>query len=151
MIAIMSINTQAGVMAQQPEPLTPEKLWELARVSAEGLSADGGTLIYGVGQYDIKEDKLHKDLFTLDVKSKQVSSFLKGQGNASVVQVMKDGTVLYLLDGQLWSQSLGETSGKKLTDVEGGLQNVVLSPKGDKILFSKRVLIDKVHSKDKYE
>ena len=151
MIAIMSINTQAGVMAQQPEPLTPEKLWELARVSAEGLSADGGTLIYGVGQYDIKEDKLHKDLFTLDVKSKQVSSFFKGQGNASVVQVLKDGTVLYLLDGQLWSQSLGETSGKKLTDVEGGLQNVVLSPKGDKILFSRRVLVDKVHSKDKYE
>src|SRR5690606_40907874 len=35
-------------------PLSPKTLWELGRVSAEGLSADGTQLIYGVSNYQFE-------------------------------------------------------------------------------------------------
>ncbi|WP_437921690.1 S9 family peptidase [Sphingobacterium sp. LRF_L2] len=132
--------------------LTPEKLWELGRVSAEGLSSDGKFLIYGVSNYSFGENKSEKNLFVAPVDGGQEPiQFTTEAGGESVVQIRADGIVVYLFKGQLWSKSISGGESKQLTDIEGGLENVKISPDGKYILFSKAVLINKYHSVDKYE
>src|SRR5690606_30880547 len=131
--------------------MTPEKLWELGRVSAEGLSADGKILVYGVSNYSFDENKSEKNLFVIPVSGGEAKPFTVEAGGESVVEITGNGDVIYLFKGQLWSKNLNGGDAKKLTDVEGGLENAVLSPDKKHILFSRAVLIKKYHSKDRYE
>lgn len=130
--------------------MTPEKLWELGRVSAEGLSADGKWLVYGVSNYSLDENKSEKNLYVLPLRGGDPVQFTHEAGGESVVQINETGEVLYLFKGQLWSKPIHGGEPKQLTTVEGGLENVKLSPDGKHILFSRAVLIDPYHSKDKY-
>lgn len=130
--------------------LTPEKLWELGRVSAEGISPDGETLVYGVSNYDFDKNKSEKNLYTLVLKTGKVTPFTNEEGGEQVLQIDKLNNVLYLFKGQLWQKNLQNGEAQQLTNYEGGLQNVKLSPDGKFILFSKPVLIKKFHSIDKY-
>ncbi|QBQ40487.1 S9 family peptidase [Sphingobacterium psychroaquaticum] len=130
--------------------MTPEKLWEIGRVSAEGLSADGKYVVYGVSQYSFGENKSEKNLFVAPVAGGAAVQFTEGQGGESVVEITADGQVIYLYKGQLWQKPLQGGTARQLTNMEGGLENVKLSPDKKHILFSRSVLIQKNHSVDKY-
>lgn len=131
-------------------PLTPEKLWELGRVSAEGLSADGTQLIYGVSNYQFAANKSEKNLYVVPVRGGAATPFTQGAGAESVLSVQENGDVLYLYKGQIWQKNLNSGTDKQLTDYADGLENVKISPDGKHILFSKAVLLKKYHSPDKY-
>lgn len=130
--------------------LTAEKLWELGRVSAEGLSADGKQVVYGVSQYSFGENKSEKNLYVIPVAGGAAQQLTTEKGAESVVEITADGQVIYLFKEQLWQKSLKGGEAKQLTQVEGGLADVCLSPDKKHILFSRTVLIKKYHSKDKY-
>lgn len=130
--------------------MTAETLWKLGRVSAEGLSADGKQVVYGVSQYNFAENKSEKNLFVTSVKGGQPTQFTSGLGGESVVEITADGHVIYLYQGQLWQKSLQGGEPRQLTSIEGGLSNVVLSPDKKHILFSRAVLLKTYHSTDKY-
>lgn len=108
--------------------MTPEKLWEIGRVSAEGLSADGKYVVYGVSQYSFGENKSEKNLFVAPVAGGAAVQFTEGQGGESVVEITADGQVIYLYKGQLWQKPLQGGTARQLTNMEGGLENVKLSP-----------------------
>ena len=58
--------------------MTPEKLWELERVSAVGLSDDGQKVIFTTRSYNIEENKSSSKKFVIPVKggeAVQVSSY----------------------------------------------------------------------------
>ena len=133
------------------EPLSPKKLWELGRVNAEALSADGSQLIFGVSNYQFEENKSEKNLFVIPIIGGEAKQLTDSPGGESVLQVTADNQVLYLHKGQIWKKSLQSSEAKQLTDFEGGLENVKLSPDGKYILFSKSVLLKNYHSVDKYE
>ncbi|TDS12478.1 S9 family peptidase [Sphingobacterium paludis] len=132
------------------DSMTPEKLWELGRVNAEGLSADGKQLIYGVSMYSFGENKSEKNLFIAPVSGGEAVPFTTEAGGESVVQITKEGNVIYLHNRQLWTKSLNGGEAKQLTSVEEGLENVKISPDGKHILYSRPVLVKKYHSPDKY-
>ena len=44
------------------EIMTPEKLWELGRVSALGISKDGKSIVYKVSKPDMVENKLKHEV-----------------------------------------------------------------------------------------
>ena len=133
------------------KPMSAETLWELGRVSAEGLTPDGSTLVYGVSNYSFENNKSEKNLFLLSLKNRQSVQFTQEEGGESVVKIDPNGDVIYLLKGQLWKKNVKGGEAVQLTDIEGGLQNVKFSPDGKYILFSKAVLVKKYHSIDKYE
>ncbi|GHE23064.1 S9 family peptidase [Sphingobacterium griseoflavum] len=132
------------------ERMTPEKLWQLGRVSAEGLSVDGKHVVYGVSNYSFGENKSEKNLHIVPVSGGAAVQFTHEAGAESVVQMTAEGDVLYLFKGQLWSKPLAGGQAKQLTDIADGLENVKLSPDGKYILFSRPVLVNKNHSADKY-
>lgn len=47
--------------------MTPEKLWELGRVSALGISKDGKSIIYKVSKPDMVENKLNSSFYSIPV------------------------------------------------------------------------------------
>lgn len=132
------------------EIMTPETLWELGRVSAEGLSPDGRWLVYGISNYTFKENKSEKNLFVMPSQGGKPIQLTQKEGGESVVQITEQGEVIYVYQGQLWSQPLAGGEAKQLTDIAGGLENVKLSPDSKHILFSRAVLIHPYHSTDKY-
>ncbi len=131
-------------------PLSPKALWELGRVSAEGLSTDGTQLIYGVSNYQFDDNKSEKNLFVIPTKGGVANQFTSEAGGESVLSVQENGDVLYMFKGQIWQKSLKGGDAKQLTNIEGGLENVKISPDGKSILFSKSVLLKEYHSVDKY-
>ena len=132
------------------KPMTAEDLWSLGRVSAEGLSADGSTLIFGVSNYSFEENKSEKNLFTISVKGGDAKPFTTELGGETVIEITPSDDVIYLYKGQLWKKNLKGGAAVQLKEVEGGLSDVKISPDKRNIIFSKQVLINKNHSVDKY-
>lgn len=126
-------------------------LWDLGRVSAEGVSKDGNTLIFGVSNYSLGENKSEKNLFTIPVKGGVANAFTTEKGGESVIKIEANGDVLYSYKGQIWKKNINGGEATQLTNVEEGLDNVKFSPDGKYIIYSKPVLIKKYHSKDKYK
>lgn len=137
--------------ALEKTPLSPHKLWELGRVSAEGVSPDGTQLIYGVSTYDFTENKSEKNLFSIPVQGGSPKQLTTEAGGESVVKIFENGDILYVWKEQLWLLDAATHVPKKLTEFEGGLANVKFSPDGSKILFSREVLLKNYHSTDKYK
>ena len=65
-ITLATIMTLNGLQAQQP--LTPEKLWQLHRVSAVGLSQDTQYVLLSVSTPNIAENTFSKEYYKLAVK-----------------------------------------------------------------------------------
>ena len=60
------------------EIMTPEKLWELGRVSALGISKDGKSIVYKVSKPDMVENKLNSTYYSIPInggKSKEVKEY----------------------------------------------------------------------------
>ncbi|MGJ1284579.1 S9 family peptidase [Sphingobacterium spiritivorum] len=130
--------------------LTPEILWKLGRVSAEGLTTDGKTLIYAVSQYNFEQNSSERNLFSVAVTGGKAIPFSQEKGGESLVHIAENGDVIYLLKGQLWKKNISGGAATQLTKGELELENVKFSPDGKHILFSQSVLIKKYHSPDRY-
>ena len=66
LISLVTIMTLNSLQAQQP--LTPEKLWQLHRVSAVGLSQDTQYVLLSVSTPNITENTFSKEYYKLAVK-----------------------------------------------------------------------------------
>lgn len=58
----------AGVYSVSAQTLTPEKLWELERVSAVGLSDDGQKVIFTTRSYDLESNSGSSKTFMIPVR-----------------------------------------------------------------------------------
>ena len=67
--------------------MTPMDLWNLSRVSAEGITNDGRTLVYGVSNYSLESNKSEKNLFTVNMQSGKTSQLTHDLGGESVVKI----------------------------------------------------------------
>ena len=135
----------------EPRPLSPTALWDLGRVSAEGMAKDGKMLVYGVSNYSLDNNKSEKNLYTVSLETGNSAQLTNEEGGESVVHIADNGDVIYLLKGQLWKKNMYKGEATQLTKVEGELENVKISPDGKHILFSKAVLLKNYHSVDKYK
>lgn len=65
-ILILSMITVNFMNAQQP--LTPEKLWELGRVGAIGLTENKQEVLFSVSVPDVAENTFHKNFYKINIK-----------------------------------------------------------------------------------
>lgn len=126
--------------------MTPEILWTLKKVGVQAVSPDQSSLIYKVGQVDLKTEKTKNENYFLNVINNQSSKI--DLGKKALVQWDKNG--LYAQEGE--KIYLSKDSGKTWTEFYtiGEADNIVISPDGKKIAFSKQVLVEKLIGKDKY-
>ncbi|EOR93697.1 Prolyl oligopeptidase family protein [Arcticibacter svalbardensis MN12-7] len=149
-LVIMSI-IMASHAAIAQERMTPELLWGLGRVSGELVSDNGESILYGVTHYNIEENKSNKKLYRIPFSGGPAVELNGEEGAKSAIAVDDaSGKITYLYKGQIWVMNSDGGSKSQLTSSESELSNLRISPDGKHILFSKEVLISKVHSPDRY-
>lgn len=134
-------------MAQQK--MSPELLWQLGRVSGETVTADG-TVLYGVSRYNLADNKSERNLYAIPANGGAAKQLTSSPGSESGAQVLPNGRILYSYKNQLWEMDKDGGNPVQKTNVEGGMQNIRISPKGTHILFSKEVKLEKIEAKDRY-
>ena len=126
--------------------MTPETLWTLNKIGVSAVSPDQSSLIYSVATTDLKTEKSNKRNFFLNVGSAEATAI--DLGKKSIIQWDKNG--IYSQEGDFIY--ISKDAGKTWTEFfkAGKVDNIVISPDGKKIAFSKEVLVEKVLGKDKY-
>ena len=134
----------APMLMNAQQMMTPEILWTLKKISVQAVSPNQSSLIYKVGQVDLKTEKTNNKNFSLNILNGQSAAF--NLGKKSILQWDKNG--LYALEGD--KIFISKDDGKTWTEFYtiGEVDNVVISPDGKKIAFSKQVLVEKVMGKE---
>lgn len=126
--------------------MTPETLWTLNKIGVAAVSPDQTSLIYSLGKTDLKTEKNNKKNYFFNIKNSAATNF--DLGKKAVIQWDENG--IYAQEGD--KIYLSKDAGKTWTDfyTVGEVDNVIISPDGKKIAFSKQVLVEKVLGKEKY-
>lgn len=129
---------------EKTERLTPEKLWELGRVSLYDVSPDGKKILYGVTYYDIEENKGNRDIYSIRVDGGDRGSATQLTdlaGNESEAQYRPDGKKIgFLLKGFLWEMNPDGSEAKQISEEQ--MNGFKYSPDGKNILFIRDVKYD---------
>lgn len=144
----MSKNETLSTNLHDAKPLSPEKLWELGRVSPEVISPDNEYLLYSVSSYDLSKNSLSKIIYLQSLTNRKKSIFL--EKDASIIEMNENGDVFFLLDGDIWLRNINTGKEKQLTKGEKKYNNVKFSPDRSYILFSRKVQVKKYYSPIKY-
>src|ERR1044072_6464379 len=133
----LSLLLLSAMNSQSQDKMTPELLWKLKRIGAEGMSGDGKQAYYSSRQYDVKTEKSSARHYAVDVASGQRREVTL-PANKSVFQ--KEGRNWYAMDDKAIyaSRDNGKTWGTLYSGLKGA-ENVRVSPNGKYIAFSKDV------------
>lgn len=126
--------------------MTPETLWTLNKIGVTVVSPDQKSLIYSVGKTDLKTEKNNKKNFFFNINNSETTPL--DLGKKSLIQWDSNG--LYSQEGdQIYRSKDGGKSWSEFYKI-GKVDNIVVSPDGKKVAFSKEVLVEKLLAKDKY-
>jgi dipeptidyl aminopeptidase/acylaminoacyl peptidase len=150
MIMAGMLATVAGSSAQTP--LTPERLWELGRISAETVTPDGMHVLYGVSFFDLQKNASERNLYRIPLAGGVPQQITSTAGGESVVSIDAEGqSFIYLHKGHLWRKSFDKEDAVAFTTGEETYQNVRFAPDGKAILFTRTVPMQKVLGKERHE
>ena len=140
------ISVAAPFLMNAQNVMTPETLWTLNKIGVSAVSPDQSSLIYSLGKTDLKTEKNNKKNYFFSVKNGNATSL--DLGKKSLIQWDKNG--IYAQEGD--KIYVSKDAGKTWTDFYtlGEVDNVIISPDGKKIAFSKEVLVEKLMGKEKY-
>lgn len=140
------IAVAAPFLMNAQNVMTPELLWTLNKIGVSAVSPDQSSLIYTVGKTDLKTEKNNKKTYFLNINNAEATSL--DLGKKALKQWDKNGLYAQEKDIIYLSKDAGKTWAEFYTI--GEVDNIVISPDGKKIAFSKQVLVEKVLGKDKY-
>lgn len=137
-----------ALQVQAQDRMTPELLWSLNRVAADGISDDGNILYYTVRQYDWQTEKNTTTRYTLNLSSNSRKVWNRAEGK-TVIQ--RNGGTWYATDANTLYKSTdkGRSWQNAYIGLEGA-ENVQVSPDGRYIAYTKDVLIKPMMGTDKY-
>lgn len=129
------------------EVMTPETLWQLRRISVQGVAPDHSSVLYRTSQTNLETEKNEHKTYLLNTISSQSKSFELGK--KSFIQWDKNG-IYASENGEIFiSKDLGK-SWQNFYTIGKEAENIKISPDGKKIAFSKAVQLEKIFGKDKY-
>ena len=140
------IALAAPFLMEAQQVMTPEILWTLNKFSVTAVEPSQSGLFYSVGKVDLKTEKTNKEHFYYDLSKNQTSKV--DFGKKSLIQWDKNGIYASEGDKIYISKDRGLTWTEFYTI--GDADNIIISPDGKKIAFSKSVQVEKLLGKDKY-
>lgn len=126
--------------------MTPEILWKFGRLGSFDLSSDGTEILYTVTDIDMKTEARRTNIFR--IPSSGGDPVLVAEGGSSPRWFSNDRSIAFVREGRLMVM---KADGSEMTAVEGldNFESYNISPAGDKILFTRRVKLDKT-ANEKY-
>ncbi len=144
---LLSISLMVSVSLLAQDHMTPELLWSLKRVGAQGLSEDGSTLYYSSRKYDWKTEKSAAKKYALDVRSGNAVEL--NTDDMSVTQGA--GNTWYgIKEGKLYKSNNKGKSWDEFYQLSDDAEHVQVSPNGKYVSFTRDVLVKKMLGKDIY-
>ena len=136
----------APFLMKAQQVMTPEILWTLNKFSVTAVEPNQKGIFYSVGKVNLDTEKTNRNHFYLDLVKNQVTSI--DFGKKSLIQWDKNG--IYATEGDkiYISKDRGLTWAEFFTI--GDADNIIISPDGKKVAFSKAVQVEKLLGKDKY-
>lgn len=127
--------------------MTPEVLWAFGRVSGPQVSPDGKTILYGVSYYSIEQNKGNRELYSVDVSTKNTNRLTRSPENEFNAIWKPDGSKIGFLTSvsgavQLWEISPDGSDRRQISMIEGGITGFKYSPDQSKILYTKDLEIE---------
>lgn len=141
------IALTAPFLMNAQEYMTPEIMWTLKKIGVSAVSPEQSSLIYKVSQTDLKTEKNKSENYFLNLGNGQASKM--DLGKKSLIQWDKNG--LYAQEGD--KIYLSKDGGKTWSEFYtiGEADNIVISPDGQKVAFSKQVQVETVYGREKYK
>lgn len=141
------------LLAQQK--LTPEKLWELERISGPQISPDGKTVLFSSKKFDWKSNSGFNIIYTIPVIGGAPKAITDKNDNAFSVKYRPDGMAITFLSArnnnkvQLYEYEISTGKITQVTYFKGGITGYKYAPTLNKIAFTAEVKLDK-EAKDIY-
>ena len=130
--------------------LSTEVMLKLTRLSGSLLSPDGKTMIYSLNVQSIKNNNSLTNIFALNLADKTQKQLTFGDKSSSSAQFNSDGSKIYYSHaGQVWVMNADGSAKVQISNIEGGMRGFKVSPKDNKVYYTKTVKVDKV-AKDMY-
>jgi dipeptidyl aminopeptidase/acylaminoacyl peptidase len=133
--------------------MNPELLWKLGRLGGGVVSSDSKHVAYTVRRYTLSENKGHSTLYVKNIETGDARALLKDWPSIGEVQwgKSKHGERLFVqarndAEGattQAWSVNPVDGGVVRISDVEGGIANLKVSPTGKHIAFTLDIKMDK--------
>ena len=141
------IALAAPFLMKAQQVMTPEILWTLNKFSVTAVEPSHAGIIYSVGKVDLNTEKTNRQNFYLNFEKNQILK-MDLLGKKSIFQWDKNGVYASEGDKIYISKDNGLSWAEFYTI--GDADNIVVSPDGKKVAFSKAVQVEKLLGKDKY-
>lgn len=145
-LLVLSMFVLSAVSAQ--ELLTPEKLWELKRVSGGTVSPDGNYLLYTVKEYDVSKNSGNTDVYTIDMRNSTPTRITETPFSEMEVQWAPDNTIWFMSTEsnglQIWKMNPDGTAKKCVSDFRNtSIEGFRIAPDGSGIITLQAVEVRK--------
>lgn len=141
------IALAAPFLMKAQQVMTPEILWTLNKFSVTAVEPSHAGILYSVGKVDLKTEKTNRQNFYLNFEKNQILK-MDLLGKKSIFQWDKNG--VYASEGdKIYISKDNGLSWSEFYTI-GDADNIVISPDGKKVAFSKAVQVEKLLGKDKY-
>lgn len=131
------------------QTLTPEILWQLARVSDPEVSPDGKTVIYNVRTFNTQENKGQSDIYVVPADGGTPKPLIATSADEGSARWRPDGKVIGFIanddagNSQLWEVNADGSNRRQVTKVTGGINQFGYSPTLGNIWYTSNVKLDK--------
>jgi dipeptidyl aminopeptidase/acylaminoacyl peptidase len=155
-IMISSCNEKQGVEKGytpeipelETERLTPELLWKLGRIGGEHVSPDQTKVLYSVTYYKVDDNKGFKDWYVYNIEDQSTIRITNTNINEGGAVWRPDGQKIGFISdesgsSQLWEMETDGSNRKQISFIEDGISGFKYSPDASKIVFHKKVKLDK--------
>ncbi len=141
-LCFITLNTFSQ---QGKEIFTAEKIWQMERVGAPGVSPDGKSAVFPVTRFDIEANTSSTDLYILDIETGTTRQFTFTGKESSPVWSPGGCRIAFISrrhDGlaQVYIINAGGGEAEKITDLPVGVHSIKWFPAGDKIAFGANIL-----------
>lgn len=114
----LSLVNGLSLQAQSDNIVTPEKLWQLPRITLEDVSPDGQSILYAATTYDLATNQSQSALYTISVVGGQPTRVTPEKVRATNARFRPDGKKIgFLNDDKMCEINLDGTSLSQISDI----------------------------------
>jgi dipeptidyl aminopeptidase/acylaminoacyl peptidase len=133
-------NNQLTVEEKAGGVMTPEIMWKFRRLGTFTLAPDGSVVLYTVTDIDLQSEARQTNIFKLPAAGGEPVQLTNGGGSSP--QWFSNGkSIAFVRKGNLWTMKADGSEQKMVTGISD-FEIFSISPKDDKIYFTRRVKLD---------